>query len=134
MEALRWLVRDEWTRLVGTFAAGSPYGAPALCGALIFTLVWFFLRRRARGRSTDLKTFVRAVFPRRILLHPSSLVDMRLWALNTLVFASGYGLLVVGAFFWRDRRVDPRVWRSRRPRVAAGPHHADRHSRGTARL
>jgi sterol desaturase/sphingolipid hydroxylase (fatty acid hydroxylase superfamily) len=105
MEALRWLVRDEWTRLAGTFGAGSPYGAPALCGALIFTLVWFFLRRRARGRSIDLKTFVRAVFPRRILLHPSSLVDMRLWALNTLVFASGYGLLVVGAFFWRDHAI-----------------------------
>ena len=27
---------------------------------------------------------------------------MRLWFLNTLVFASGYGMLAWGALFWRD--------------------------------
>jgi sterol desaturase/sphingolipid hydroxylase (fatty acid hydroxylase superfamily) len=105
MEALRWLAHDEWSRFVGTFEAGSPYGAPALCGALLFTLGWFLLRRQARGRKINLKAFIRAVFPSRILLHPSSLVDIRLWTLNALVFASGYGLLVVGAFFWRDHTI-----------------------------
>lgn len=105
MDALRWLVHDEVSRLTGTFSAGSPYGPPALCGASFFALGWFILRRRARGRGASLKMFVRAMFPRRILLHPSSLVDMRLWLLNTLVFAGGYGLLVVGSFFWRDRMV-----------------------------
>ncbi len=77
------------------------------------------------------------MFPRRILLHPSSLVDMRLWALNTLVFASGYGLLVVGAFFWRDHAIGALT-------QAFGAHAArrlppglimlDRHARGIAGL
>jgi sterol desaturase/sphingolipid hydroxylase (fatty acid hydroxylase superfamily) len=103
MQALHWLWGRGVAELAGVFGAGSPYGAPALCGALLFALGWFAWRRRARGRDVRLKAFARAVFPRSIWLHPSSLVDMRLWALNTLVFASGYAWLVVGAFFWRDR-------------------------------
>ena len=42
------------------------------------------------------------VFPRRVLLHPSSLIDMRLWGLNAIVLASAYGVLGFGLFFWRD--------------------------------
>ena len=103
MQALRWLWRAGSAEVAGVFGPASPYGAPALCGALLFALGWFVWRRRARGREATLKTFARAMFPRRIWLHPSSLVDMRLWALNTLVFASGYAWLVVGSFFWRDR-------------------------------
>ena len=56
---------------------------------------------RAAGASTS-EAFVRSIFPRRILLHPSSLIDMRLWALNAIVFASAYGMLGFGLFFWRD--------------------------------
>ena len=103
MDALLWLLRDAAARIVGNFAPGSPYGAPALCGALLFTLGWFVWRRLARGRAMALKTFVRAVFPKRILLHPSTQVDIRLWVLNALVFASGYGLLGFSSLFWRDR-------------------------------
>ena len=102
MDALRWLLSDEFARFKGTFAAGGPYGVPALAGALIFALGWYALRRRARGREFRLDAFIRAVFPRRIWLHASSLVDMRLWVLNTLVFASGYSLLAFGALACRD--------------------------------
>ena len=63
-------------------------------GRWLFALGWFALRRRQRGRPVSLKTFVRAMFPRRILMHPSSWVDVRLWTLNTIVFASGYAWLV----------------------------------------
>ena len=56
---------------------------------------------RAAGGSAS-RGFLRSIFPRRILLHPSSLVDMRLWALNAIVFASAYGMLGFGLFFWRD--------------------------------
>ncbi len=105
MEALRWLLERGASRVIGTFAPASPYGAPALCGALLFALGWFLWRRRERGRPVNLKAFVRVMFPRRILLHPSSLVDVGLWTLNTIVFASGYALLALGSFFWRDHTV-----------------------------
>ena len=103
MEALRRLLESGFSHVTGTFGASSSYGAPALCGALVFALVWFALRRRGRGRAVNLKTFARAMFPRRILMHASTGVDIRLWTLNTIVFASGYAWLVVGSFFWRDR-------------------------------
>src|SRR5580700_6596885 len=85
-----------------TFSAYSAYGAPALGGALVFSALYYAGRRRARGRRVSVGGFVRSIFPRRILLHPSSLVDMRLWALNGVVFASAYGMLGLGLFFWRD--------------------------------
>ena len=105
MEALRRLLGEGVSHVLGTFDPNSPYGLPSLFGALIFALGWFVWRRRARGRSVSAKTFVRAIFPRRILTHPSSFVDVRLWTLNAIVFASGYGWLVVGGFFWRDRTI-----------------------------
>ena len=105
MEALRWVMHEGVTHVTGTFSAGSPYGVPALCGALIFALVWFMLRRRARRRPMSLKLFRRAVFPRWLIAHPSSWVDVRLWTLNTIVFAGGYTWLLVGSFFWRDRMI-----------------------------
>jgi len=84
------------------FKPASAYGAPALGGALIVCALYYASRRRARGRRISVRGFVRAIFPRRILLHPSSLVDMRLWALNGVAFASAYGMLGFGLFFWRD--------------------------------
>jgi sterol desaturase/sphingolipid hydroxylase (fatty acid hydroxylase superfamily) len=43
------------------------------------------------------------------------LIDMRLWALNAIVFASAYGMLGFGLFFWRDAIV---AWLARE----FGPH------------
>jgi sterol desaturase/sphingolipid hydroxylase (fatty acid hydroxylase superfamily) len=95
-----------WAALEGAltdpFAPGSAYGAPALGGALMVSAFYYAGRRQARGRRVSVKGFLRSIFPRRILLHPSSLVDMRLWALNGVVFASAYGMLGLGLFFWRD--------------------------------
>ena len=95
-----------WAALQSTvlepFRPASAYGAPALGGALAVCALYYAGRRRARGRQISIRGFVRSIFPRRILLHPSSLVDMRLWALNAIVFASAYGMLGLGLFFWRD--------------------------------
>ncbi len=68
----------------------------------MFSAFYYAGRRQARGRRVSIKGFLRSIFPRRILLHPSSLVDIRLWALNGVVFASAYGMLGLGLFFWRD--------------------------------
>ncbi len=95
-----------WAALQNTalepFRPASAYGAPALGGALVVCALYYARRRQARGRRISVRAFVRSIFPRRILLHPSSLVDMRLWALNGVVFASAYGMLGFGLFFWRD--------------------------------
>jgi sterol desaturase/sphingolipid hydroxylase (fatty acid hydroxylase superfamily) len=95
-----------WAALQSTvlepFKPASAYGAPALGGALIVCALYYASRRRARGRRLSGRGFLRSIFPRRILLHPSSLVDMRLWALNGFAFASAYGMLGLGLFFWRD--------------------------------
>ena len=95
-----------WTGLRSTvlepFGPASAYGAPALGGALAVCALYYVGRRRARGRRISISGFVRSIFPRRIVLHPSSLVDMRLWALNGVVLASAYGMLGLGLFFWRD--------------------------------
>jgi sterol desaturase/sphingolipid hydroxylase (fatty acid hydroxylase superfamily) len=95
-----------WTALenavMATFSPVSAYGAPAMIGALAVCALYYAGRRRARGRRPSVRGFVRSIFPKRILLHPSSLVDMRLWALNGVALASAYGMLGLGLFFWRD--------------------------------
>ena len=95
-----------WTALqhavLQPFGPFSAYGAPALGGALAFSALYYLDCRRARGRRPSVRGFVRSIFPRRIILHPSSLVDLRMWAINAIVLASAYGMLGLGLFFWRD--------------------------------
>jgi sterol desaturase/sphingolipid hydroxylase (fatty acid hydroxylase superfamily) len=102
MEFLRGLAIDEVARARATFSAGGPYGAPALIGAFLFALSYYVWRRRSRGRSASLKAFVRSIFVKRILLHPSSMVDLRLWTINALVLAAAYGWLAVSGLTCRD--------------------------------
>jgi sterol desaturase/sphingolipid hydroxylase (fatty acid hydroxylase superfamily) len=90
---------------LANFTPASAYGAPALGGALALSVLYYAGRRQARGRRMSAQGFVRSIFPRRILLHPSSLIDMRLWALNGVAFTSAYGMLGLGLFFWRDALV-----------------------------
>ena len=96
-----------WTSLesavLETFSPYSPYGAPALGGALLFSGLYYVGRRKSRERPISARGFVRTIFARRVILHPSSLVDMRMWALNGVIFASAYGMMGFGFFFWRNR-------------------------------
>jgi sterol desaturase/sphingolipid hydroxylase (fatty acid hydroxylase superfamily) len=102
MDSFAW----AWTLILGraqsVFNAGSPYGLPALGGALLFTVLFYIEVRRKRGNRISVGGFIKSVFPSRILLHPSSRLDLRLWTLNTLVFASAYGMLAIGGLLWRD--------------------------------
>ena len=102
MTVLNWFLDSGINYVRATFAPGSPYGAPALVGALAFAALYYADRRWARGRKPSVRGFVRSTFLSRIIRHPSSMLDIWLWTLNTLVFAAAYGLLFVGATFWRD--------------------------------
>jgi len=102
MAFANWL----WTAVVDrfdlTFGAAAPYGAPALAGALACSLAYYLWRRRSRGRPVSARGFVRTIFASRIVWSPSSIVDVKLWALNGLVLAGGYGYLAFGNVFCRD--------------------------------
>ena len=73
-----------WTPLESavreTFSPYSAYGVPALGGALLFSALYYVSCRQSQERRVSARGFVRTIFARRVLLHPSSLVDMRLWA------------------------------------------------------
>ena len=64
---------------------------------------------------------MRWIFAARILWNPSSRVDMRMWVLNGLALASGYGFLAVGNVFCKDAVVggaDARVRAASSDRLA----------------
>ena len=93
------LIQDRYHTV---FNNGAPYGPVFMLGGLTFAVLFYVDKRRSRGRRVSLSGFIRTIFPARIVWHPSSRLDMRLWFLNTLVFASGYAMLALGALFWRD--------------------------------
>jgi len=89
-------------RALATFGPGSPYGAPALLGALVVAALYYVRRRRARGRPIRLRGLLRSIFAPRILRHPSSRLDLAMWTINALALTSAYGLLAVGGLTFRD--------------------------------
>jgi len=93
-------------RLRSVFGEGSPYGPIALAGALVFSLLFYVDARRKRGRRMSAIGFLRSIFPARIVLHRSSRLDLRMWIVNTIVFASAYGMLAAGSVLWRDAMVN----------------------------
>ena len=101
MAFLAWLWSGALDRVEMTFGVGAPYGAPALLGALLWAFGHYIRRRHARKRRVSARAFARWLLPRRIVLSRSALVDLRLWVLNGLVLASGYGVLAVGALACR---------------------------------
>ena len=95
-----------WTWLeaaiLGAVGPSAVYGAPALAGALAFAALYYVGERRARRRSVSVWGFVRSMFPRRIVLHLSTGVDMRMWLMNGVALASAYVMLGGSLFVWRD--------------------------------
>lgn len=83
------------------FSAGAPYGAPALLGALAVAGIYFVHRRRSQGREASLKDFFQMMFSQRLLWHPSTRLDMRLWIINGIILGSAYTWLAISALFCR---------------------------------
>ncbi len=102
MTFANWLGSAVVDRFDLTFGAAAAYGAPAMAGALACSLAWYLWRRRSRGRPVSARGFFRTIFAGRIVWNPSSIVDVKMWVLNGLVLAGGYGYLAFGNVFCRD--------------------------------
>ena len=102
MDFIAWAGNLILGRLQSVFNPDAPYGPIALGGALVFTVLFYVDARRKRGRRISVAGFLRSIFPARILRHPSSRLDGRLWIANTLVFTSAYGIFAVGSLLWRN--------------------------------
>lgn len=100
------LGRSLSQQLLATFNPNSPYGAPALLGALIFAIAFYVVHRRRRGQAVSAPDFFRTIFPARIVAHPSTWLDMRMWIINALVLASAYSLLAISGIACRNVTVD----------------------------
>src|SRR5260370_139515 len=102
MDFLVWAWALVLGRLQSVFGMDSPYGPVALGGALVFAILFYVDARGKLGRPISFAGFFKSIFPRRLIWHPSSRLDMRLWFVNTVVFASAYGMLVLGGLLWRN--------------------------------
>jgi sterol desaturase/sphingolipid hydroxylase (fatty acid hydroxylase superfamily) len=93
------LVLDQ---LQSPFRYNSPYGPIGIVGAFVCAALFYIGTRRRRGHKVSVFGFFKSVFPARIVWHPSTRLDMRLWIVNTIIFASTYGLFMIGSFLWRQ--------------------------------
>ena len=68
-----------------------------LAASLAFAMLWFALRRPKRAL-TRARAVLSAAFPARVWLHRSSLLDLKLFVLSSMIIASGaLGQIVTGA-------------------------------------
>lgn len=90
------------TPLTVLLEPGQPWSLFFLATCLLFTLIHVVVARARRGHGeVRFKAFRRFIFDKRILLHRSSLLDYKLFALNTILLASVLGLFIVTAQFWQ---------------------------------
>lgn len=78
---------------------GSLFSLTSLGCALLVGGGFLALQRLKRGRRLRWRALLRALFPRRILRHPSSKTDIGYWLFNAFVYASIVGLVAVSYEF-----------------------------------
>ena len=100
-------------------SAAGAYGAPAMAGALTCSRCLLCLAA-ALARPADQRARVSCApsSPAGSFWNPSSIVDMKMWVLNGLALAGGYGYLAFGNVFCRDATLaglDAALRRASRP-------------------
>ena len=89
-------------RLADFLAPGAPFSLASLLGALAIMGLLFIDRRRRLGLQMRLGAFLKSAFPKRILLHASTWMDLKMFLVNGLLLGTTYGLAVLASPFWRD--------------------------------
>ena len=102
MEILHRMWVDVVHYTQANFQLGGPYGLPSLVGAMIVAWGYFAYRRRSAGRPYDLKTFFSWLFPRKLMRHASTLMDVRLWLINVSVMGFAYTWLAISGLWVRN--------------------------------
>ena len=102
MEILHRMWVDVVHYTQANFQLGGPYGLPSLVGAMIVAWGYFVYRRRSAGRAYDLKTFFSWLFPRKLMRHASTLIDVRLWLINASVMGFAYAWLAISGLWVRN--------------------------------
>jgi sterol desaturase/sphingolipid hydroxylase (fatty acid hydroxylase superfamily) len=105
MEVVQRLLAAVVHYTQANFQPGGPYGLPSLAGTTIVVFAYFAFRRRAAGLPLSARTFFAWLFPRRIIFHKSSLMDVRLWLINATVFGVAFSWLAVSGLWVRDLTV-----------------------------
>ncbi len=106
LETAAALVESVIDRLNGLFAIGGPFSIPVMLGALVFSALYYTDRRRERGRRPSLRGCIKAIFPRKVIYHRSTKVDLGWWIINMIVLATAYGFFAVGEIAWRNGAVE----------------------------
>jgi len=81
------------------FSLGSHFSLTSLAAALVVSALFFVYQRRKRGRRIRLRTIMRALFPRRILAHPSNQADIGYLFFNVFVFSLAFGWAILSYQF-----------------------------------
>jgi sterol desaturase/sphingolipid hydroxylase (fatty acid hydroxylase superfamily) len=80
-------------------SAGSQYSVSSLLVALTIATLFFVHRRVKRGRCVRWRTIARALFPKRILEHPSNQADIGYMFFNVFMFGVVFGWAVLSYQF-----------------------------------
>jgi sterol desaturase/sphingolipid hydroxylase (fatty acid hydroxylase superfamily) len=88
------------------FSLGSHFSLTSLGAALLIATAWFVWQRVKRGRRVRLRTIWRALFPRRIVAHPSNQADIGYLFFNVFVFGLVFGWAVLSYQFVSNGIID----------------------------
>ena len=77
------------------FSLGSHFSFTSLGAALLIATAFYASKRIRRGRRIRLKTIWRALFPKRIITHPSNYADLGYLFFNVFVFGLVFGWAVL---------------------------------------
>lgn len=103
MDHITSLVTVLLTPLTVLGDPGQPWSVYFLAACMVFTLGFVVVARARRGgRLPRLAPFMRFLFDHRVWLHRSSLLDYKLFAVNTVLLAGVLGLFAVSAAFWQQ--------------------------------
>lgn len=80
-------------------SAGSSFSAASLLCALMLAYSFLAVSRLRRGRSLHVRVLLRALFPRRVIRHDSTIADFGYFLFNTFVYGGIFGIFATSYQF-----------------------------------